>query len=259
MIFDWLFRKRRAMGFVPQDKDKRDYIYSETFPVLEPAEEYVDLRSGCGPIEHQGSYNSCTAFAVMGLVEFLMRKHGYIDKDYNLSKMFNWYQGKSLHGWETTNQGVWLRNSLKAVYDKGFIYERNYPYTKTNAYKEPSESILKTAEVAKMLMKHTSYYLLNPTLEELKSCLKDGYPISYGMNLNKSFINSTGPITNEAPTSGGHALQIYGFINDKFIIRNSWGTSWKDYGYGYAPIDYVLKYGRDFMTIRENEQWAKND
>lgn len=48
---------------------------------------------------------------------------------------------------------------------------------------------------------------------------------------------------------GGHAIVCVGYddgmrIGDcsgAFLIRNSWGSSWGDGGYGYLPYDYVLK------------------
>ncbi|WP_019507844.1 C1 family peptidase [Pleurocapsa sp. PCC 7319] len=38
---------------------------------------------------------------------------------------------------------------------------------------------------------------------------------------------------------GGHAIAIVGYSADRFIIRNSWGTSWGDQGYAYASYDYA--------------------
>jgi C1A family cysteine protease len=43
---------------------------------------------------------------------------------------------------------------------------------------------------------------------------------------------------------GGHAVSVVGYTADRFIIRNSWGTSWGDKGFGYAS----LAYARDAFT-----------
>jgi C1A family cysteine protease len=38
---------------------------------------------------------------------------------------------------------------------------------------------------------------------------------------------------------GGHAVALVGYTSDRFIVRNSWGTSWGDKGSGYASLAYA--------------------
>ena len=38
---------------------------------------------------------------------------------------------------------------------------------------------------------------------------------------------------------GGHCVALVGYTPDTFIVRNSWGTSWGDKGFGYASLDYA--------------------
>jgi len=37
---------------------------------------------------------------------------------------------------------------------------------------------------------------------------------------------------------GGHAVAMVGYTPDRFIVRNSWGTSWGDKGFVYASRAY---------------------
>ena len=38
---------------------------------------------------------------------------------------------------------------------------------------------------------------------------------------------------------GGHAVALVGYTPDRFIVRNSWGTSWGDGGFAYASLAYA--------------------
>jgi C1A family cysteine protease len=39
---------------------------------------------------------------------------------------------------------------------------------------------------------------------------------------------------------GGHAVALVGYTPDRFIVRNSWGTTgWGDQGFGYASLAYA--------------------
>ena len=41
--------------------------------------------------------------------------------------------------------------------------------------------------------------------------------------------------------SGGHAVCLVGYTADRFIVRNSWGTGWRDGGFAYASEEYAAK------------------
>jgi len=44
---------------------------------------------------------------------------------------------------------------------------------------------------------------------------------------------------NGHPRKGGHAVALVGYTEDRFIVRNSWGTKWGDKGFGYASLAYA--------------------
>jgi C1A family cysteine protease len=68
---------------------------------------------------------------------------------------------------------------------------------------------------------------------------------------------------------GGHAIMVVGYddgmkiqnaapgaaeTTGAFMIRNSWGTSWGDQGYGWLPYEYVLRsQADDWWSIMKSE------
>ena len=61
---------------------------------------------------------------------------------------------------------------------------------------------------------------------------------------------------------GGHAVLAVGFDDQKkigkekgaLLIRNSWGTTWGDGGYGWLPYKYVLdRIALDFWSLLSME------
>jgi C1A family cysteine protease len=93
----------------------------------------------------------------------------------------------------------------------------------------------------------------------MKSCLAEGYPFVFGFTVYESFeseeVAKTGkmimPKKGEAQV-GGHAVIAVGYSGSRFIVRNSWGTSWGMAGYFTMPFDYLLdeNLSDDFWTIR---------
>jgi C1A family cysteine protease len=95
----------------------------------------------------------------------------------------------------------------------------------------------------------------------MRGCLAEGYPFVFGFSVYESFereeVAKNGkvnmPKKNEAQV-GGHAVMAVGYLQSskRFIVRNSWGTSWGMSGYFTMPFDYLLdeNLSDDFWTIR---------
>ena len=96
-----------------------------------------------------------------------------------------------------------------------------------------------------------------------------GIPSMFGFTVYTSIsqASTTGkipyPVLGET-VRGGHAIVVAGYDDNMviknmpsgpqttgaFLIRNSWGTSWGDHGYGWLPYDYVLQgLAEDWWTL----------
>jgi C1A family cysteine protease len=109
---------------------------------------------------------------------------------------------------------------------------------------------------------------VNTLLDRIKTNLTAGLPSMFGFTVYDSIYDAeTGKIPypcSGEKVAGGHAVVAVGYDDSVVIenpkcgktskgallIRNSWGTSWGDGGYGWMPYDYVLKgLAADWWTL----------
>jgi hypothetical protein len=90
-----------------------------------------------------------------------------------------------------------------------------------------------------------AYFNLQKNLTSWRSWLATHGPILVGVNVDATWDNATathGKLDTFQPSTvrGGHAPCVVGYTADhRFIVRNSWGTSWGDHGFAYASEAYI--------------------
>lgn len=255
-LINW-FRARRLArqgGAIPQDWDNRDYHYEDYFKqelARDKLKDSCDLRNYLNGVRDQKRSQACVGFASAAGIEYLINAHLKLEHVFYkwISPAFIWWNAKDLHGWPTQNKGVWLRNALKATFKKGWVYEESYPFS-TKYSQAPYKATYAIGEMSKMA--GFKYYLLKSS--SVKHCLSDGFPVVFGLWLNKSFYNGrNGLIDSKPKINSAHAMLLCGYDDDRqvFIARNSWGTWWGDQGYCYIPYDYFMANSFDLWTVRE--------
>ena len=245
---------KHKLGWLPDIPDQRDHLFSLVYKVLKKLPTAVDLRPSCSPIEDQKALGSCTANALVGAIEFLERKDGVPFT--NLSRLFIYYNERVIENTVNSDSGAQIRDGIKTLAKQGVCSEKKWPYTISKFKNKPNTTCYTEAAVHVI----TSYQRVK-TINDMRSCLAAGYPFVFGFTVYESFESSqvanTGvvpmPGTNES-VLGGHAVVAVGYndADQRFIVRNSWGTKWGKKGYCTMPYAYLTntQLAGDMWTIR---------
>jgi hypothetical protein len=229
----------------------------------------VDLRPWAGPVKSQGSLGACSGFAYSGLMELLCRKYpGHLPADTRdrfeptkviLSPLFTYWwnrrndgklevqAGKSAPGTELKyvgiDRGATMRAGMRTLRWQGVCLEKEHPYAPSNFKQKPEVSDCDEA----MYFRGGQYCRLS-TVEEMKNCLRAGYPIAMGIEVYESFESPQVARTGQVPVPnpeqeqlhGGHAVLCVGFDDktEHFIVRNSWGSDWGCGGDFFLPYAF---------------------
>ena len=216
----------------------------------------VDLRKYMTTVEDQGDLNSCTANAVAGAYEYLVKRHKGIE-DYDVSRLFIYYNARDIDDCTHEDEGCVISSAIESLQEYGACSEDSWPYDEEDVNEEPDEDAYTEAE--DFLVEENQYVELD--LKSWKTALAQGHPIIFGLNLFSSFDKHKKPGLVPPPTGkevtredhGGHAMLCVGYSDPDrlFIVRNSWGSDWGDEGYCYIPYDYMMnpKYNFDDSWI----------
>ncbi|MDX2241058.1 MAG: C1 family peptidase [Leptolyngbyaceae cyanobacterium bins.302] len=201
----------------------------------------VDLRSYMTAVENQGDTNSCTANAMAGAYEYLaQRLRGQAE---DVSRLFIYYNARQLDGDTSIDEGTYLQSCIQVLQKYGACSERTWAFEPERIFERPHD--FSYDEAANFLVEVAER--VDVDLDTMRSCLAEGYPFAFGLQLFGSFqkVGSTGLVPMPNPEKekhdGGHAMLCVGYSDPDqvFIVRNSWGEDWGDRGYCYIPYNYM--------------------
>jgi C1A family cysteine protease len=248
--------KIKHYGWIPDLPDARDHLYAAPAPVMAKLPSKMDLRSQCSPVYDQGQLGSCTANAIGGAIQFDRMKQN-LTPNFVPSRLFIYYNERVIEGTVATDSGAQIRDGIKTVATQGACPEPDWPYDISKFAVPPPKADFTEA----LGNRAVSYNRLVQNLNLLKGCLASGYPFVFGFTVYESFesqaVAQTGIVPMPSPGEkvlGGHAVMAVGYDDStqRFIVRNSWGTSWGIGGYFMMPYAYVTdsNLADDLWTIR---------
>jgi C1A family cysteine protease len=245
---------RRICNLVPSKNTEADWkfedaVQSSALTVTAALPASKDLRASWWNVGDQGSTGSCVGWSSTdGVMRYHLVAAGKLGKTELLSPRFTWMASKETDEYvtrpETFIEGA--GTSLKAAMDicrkYGVVTDALLPFAiNTLMYAGDENQFFAAASQRRA----AAYFNLHKELAQWRSWIASHGPLLVGLNVDATWDNATathGILDAFQPNTvrGGHAVCIVGYRADKrFIVRNSWGTSWGDHGFGYASEAYI--------------------
>lgn len=243
------------------EKLKQQYAYKFT---VNTKSTIVDLSPDFTFVKHQGTRNTCSAFASTALAEFVIKKD--LNKTYDLSEAFTYYNAKN-----KALSNSFLKQSYYPVdglagylavngFKFGCMEESQWKYNGSADWKKTNGANCKSKNGVSNMECFTGVPPENakPLDIKLKTVhiplekvddfiLSEKRPVVVNIWIYKNGIDmKTGvlSIPEKPELMGGHVVLLTGYNKktETFVFRNSWGKEWGNNGYGTMPKKYLLEH-----------------
>lgn len=242
---------RRILNVLPSPKQEHDWLITDALAAgalaagaAIPATK--DLRAAWWGIGDQGSTGSCVGWACAdGLLRWHFVKANRLPNTAFLSVRFIWMASKET---DVANQrpttfieedGTFLKAALDVARKFGAVREGLLPFGTGQLYQGTEASFYAKAAQRRI----DSYFNLQIDVLAWKQWIANNGPIMVRLDVDSTWdgVGADGhlDVYNAGSTRGGHAVSIVGYTADRFIVRNSWGTTWGDGGFAYASHGYA--------------------
>lgn len=208
------------------------------------------------PITDQGQEGSCTGHAMRNTKGVNERRHRSTSargRVPDFSPRGAYHLAKQEGGYPD-EEGAYMRDVVKAANHIGVPREKDWPYVAMppGPAGDPISRWLQYARPWKI-----GAYARTRTLEEMLTSLQQIGPLFIAMSLHESFFEPDSRGYIPAPSGqdvGGHAMCLLAAKQSerRFLVANSWGTSWGTGGYCWVDFDH-------FLTQVPSESWSIPD
>jgi hypothetical protein len=245
-------RVKRILNVKPSPKAEEDWTFdnaeaAEVVAAAPPVPASKDLRAAWWTINDQGGTGACVGWATAdGLLRWHFVQAKRLARDDLLSPRFVWMASKETDAFVTRpttfieKEGTSLKAALDIARKYGVVTDAVLPFASGALY--PGEAKDFYALAARLRI--GSYFNLGTNLSNWRTWLATKGPILTRLDVDRTWDDADvnkGNLDEYQPdtTRGGHAVALVGYKPDRFIVRNSWGTTWGDKGFGYASLAYA--------------------
>jgi len=244
----------RICNLVPSRDTDKDWTFeaavqSTAVTAVAAPPASVDLRAAWWNVGDQLNTGSCVGWASTdGVMRYHLVKAGKLGQKDLLSPRYTWMASKETDQYVNRPEtfieeaGTSLKAAMDICRKYGVVLESMLPFKIVTLMYTGDENAFFAAASQRQ---STAYFNMQKNFAQWRTWLASHGPILVGLNVDATWDNATatnGLLDTFQPNTvrGGHAVCLVGYRTDgRFIVRNSWGTSWGDKGFGYASQMYI--------------------
>lgn len=219
----------------PSPDDDRDFlactlatVSSRNFPksYIAPQTEILD----------QGVYSSCVAHAC---ATAMAQGEELAWKDHNIySRGYIYGNRKST---DMQSEGMIIRQALKQLHNCGDVFYEDFPYNRSYYLIKKLIEAEKEELAEKALPNAIVDFYRCYSKEQIKSAILDTGSVIICVPVYSNFGRDLHKPEEKAKPQGYHAMVIIGWTEDnRWIVQNSWGSSWGYNGTLLMDSDYPV-------------------
>jgi hypothetical protein len=245
-------RLQRILNCLPSPKTEEDWTFENALMAgtVVPAAAIPaskDLRAAWWAVADQGSTGSCVGWATAdSVVRWHLVEAGRLGRAERLSPRYVWMASKETDEFATRpttfieSDGTSLKAALDVSRKFGVVKDAVLPFKLGQLYQGAANTFYAIASSLKI----ASYYNLGRDVQKWRVWIANQGPILTRLGVDATWDDASETDGNldvyqPGTVRGGHAVALVGYTADRFVVRNSWGKSWGDRGFGYASLAYA--------------------
>ena len=253
--------KTWACGYVEDPVDERDLNARALFGARRSIPDEAQGLEGClSGVYNQGPAEGCVGQAIGGSIDARLRKMGRWDAP-KASRRGIWTIARALARPSAqiplVNEGSQPRLAMKGLRMFGVPSEDTVPTDLDKMNEELPWGAMKEASAFTLDAFWRIDALGKGGIEDMCQALGNGFPVVFGLSVDKAFNDHTGKkvlgAINQAETVGGHMMFTIGYRTEKgrrvFKCVNSWGVAWGDAGLFEADEEF-FRFVKDRYVIQ---------
>ncbi len=236
-------------GCIPSKYDARDYRLKAAGSTSLPEAFTINRLP---KVKDQGAVNSCVAHSTSSILEYHDMMEG---NSTTLSTNFLYGIQKQLCGYE--GMGMYLRDVCKIVNTYGDMLESDCPgnVEVPKAHSIAEEAIKDETKVKKASNFKIASYVRLTKENDIKRAIMSYGPVLASVKWYNTFhCNDQHVLVGEKSGDYGyHAVMLYGWCKEGYLVQNSWGKNWGKQGRFVLPFDTGVREAWQMVDAESDE------